>query len=76
MRNPLLLYLNSGLLGLLLSLAACTATRPPNPALQAEPEYCVPPLAYRYDPATAPLPSIEPLLDSALTARFRAAACW
>jgi hypothetical protein len=58
-----------GLVGLL-SLAACTTTRPVNSALQAEPEYCVPPLSYKYDPATAPLPDITPLLDSALTARY------
>ena len=54
----------------LLALGACTASRPVNSALQAEPEYCVPPVAYRYDPATAPLLNIAPLLDSALTARF------
>ena len=54
----------------LLPLTACTASRPVNSALQTEPEYCVPPLAYRYDPVTAPLLNIAPLLDSALTARF------
>ena len=54
----------------LLALNACHASRPINSALQTEPEYCVPPVAYRYDPATAPLPNIGPLLDSALTARF------
>jgi hypothetical protein len=55
---------------ILLALTACTASRPVDSALQTEPEYCVPPVAYRYDPATAPLPTIAPLLDSALTARF------
>lgn len=54
----------------MLALAACTTTRPVNSALQTEPEYCVPPVAYRYNPATVPLPTIAPLLDSALTARF------
>jgi hypothetical protein len=58
------------LYAVLLALSACTASRPVNSALQPEPEYCVPPVAYRYDPATTPLPSIAPQLDSALTARF------
>lgn len=56
--------------GILLAISACTASRPVNSALQAEPEYCVPPQAYKYDLATAPLPNIAPLLDSGLTARY------
>ncbi|WP_460501351.1 hypothetical protein, partial [Hymenobacter agri] len=54
----------------LFAFSACTASRSVNSALQAEPEYCVPAVVYRYDPTTAPLPNIAPLLDSALTARF------
>ena len=34
----------------LLLLSACTASRPVNSALQAEPEYFVPPVAYRSTP--------------------------
>lgn len=70
MNKPLHLLFHGTLLALLLSLAGCATTRPASTAMQVEPEYCVPPQAYRYDPTTAPLPDIAPMLDSALTARF------
>lgn len=70
MNKPVLVLRCYALFAALLVLAGCTATRPASGAVQVEPEYCVPPQAYRYDPATAPLPDIAPLLDSALTARF------
>ncbi|SFQ72264.1 hypothetical protein [Hymenobacter arizonensis] len=67
MKKATLLLLYSALL---LGLGSCTTTRPVSAALQTDAEYCVPPLVYSYDLATTPLPAIEPMLDSGLTARF------
>lgn len=46
------------------------ALHTPSGRLRIEAGYCDPPQVYRYDAASAPLASIKPVLDSALTARY------
>jgi len=52
-----------------LLLTSC-ALHTPSGRLRVEAGYCDPPQVYRYEAASAPLASIQPVLDSALTARY------
>ncbi|GGE94107.1 hypothetical protein [Hymenobacter cavernae] len=59
----------SWLIGLGL-LSSCALRSQSDGKLQLEAGYCDPPQLYSYDSALAPLPAIQPLLDSAITARY------